>query len=571
MIKYIYIIIMLSISNILIAQNDKENLEILKKGSLVGIGAVLASDEGYVKIEEIVSGGPAEIDSRLKVGDRIIAVAQGNNDFEDIFNLSLEKVVGKLRGEKGTVVRLQVTSKGSKNPFQSKIIEIRRGEVNLKDTVVRSDLSKNISPSGQESLRGGGASVGGAINLQPPTPPKISKNIPSQKEIKVTSMGKTPIEAEKQAISDAVRQAVGGYIDAQTITQNEEVIKDKILSVSTGFVKKYDVVVPVRVVEGGLYQISIIAQVEVGQVAQALKENNLISGAIAGQNLWAESSTKVLNAQDAVAMLEAKLPEFLRSAAIISFLDKKGLPYNTTNPAITTENPADGSVELVWLASLSIDKKIYKTSIVPVLKQCFEAATGSKPESFSENSNELLEYDSPPDTGPRGYQKEISFKRKRASFFGYKHIYKSHLIVESISKQRDTIEGYFFPNPKFVIAWQESWPIKIKLSLHDSDDNLIASQSISLIDEDFSDWGDNTACRILRGYDYTGRNKSKPLFSAPTFNAKFNWYPGLVLLDNYVVMFKIKIPIDEIKNCKNVKCELIIPDVKLQVIIADKE
>ena len=45
--------------------------------SLVGIGAVLHSEDGYAKIESLVPGGPASTDGRLKVGDRVTAVAQG--------------------------------------------------------------------------------------------------------------------------------------------------------------------------------------------------------------------------------------------------------------------------------------------------------------------------------------------------------------------------------------------------------------------------------------------------------------------------------------------------------------
>ena len=63
-------------------------------------------------------------------------------------------------------------------------------------------------------------------------------------EIKVTSMGETPEAAEKQAITDAVRQAVGAYIDSDTLTQNEEVIQDRILTLSSGFVKNYRVTTP---------------------------------------------------------------------------------------------------------------------------------------------------------------------------------------------------------------------------------------------------------------------------------------------------------------------------------------
>jgi hypothetical protein len=61
----------------------------------------------------------------------------------------------------------------------------------------------------------------------------------SLKKITVVGLGVSPDAAEKQAITDAVRQAVGTYIDSDTLVQNEEVIKDRILTVSNGFVKEY--------------------------------------------------------------------------------------------------------------------------------------------------------------------------------------------------------------------------------------------------------------------------------------------------------------------------------------------
>ena len=148
----------------------------------------------------------------------------------------------------------------------------------------------------------------------------------NQKQITVVGLGLSPEAAEKQAITDAVRQAVGAFIDSNTIVQNEEVIKDRILSVSSGFVKEYKPAAPARKREDGLYEITIVATVESSKVVQALKEQNLISGEVAGQNLWAESSTKVMNAQDGVAMLEAKIPEFIKNSVTITPLGKDGKP-----------------------------------------------------------------------------------------------------------------------------------------------------------------------------------------------------------------------------------------------------
>jgi len=62
-----------------LSKADMKNFSINMGLSLVGIGAMLRSEDGYAKIENLVPGGPAQVDGRLKVGDRISAVAQGQS------------------------------------------------------------------------------------------------------------------------------------------------------------------------------------------------------------------------------------------------------------------------------------------------------------------------------------------------------------------------------------------------------------------------------------------------------------------------------------------------------------
>ena len=89
-----------------LSKADLKNFSINMGLSLVGIGAMLRTEDGYAKIESLVPGGPAQTDGRLKVGDRISAVAQGNAEFNDVRDMRLDKVVEQIRGKKGTKVRL---------------------------------------------------------------------------------------------------------------------------------------------------------------------------------------------------------------------------------------------------------------------------------------------------------------------------------------------------------------------------------------------------------------------------------------------------------------------------------
>jgi carboxyl-terminal processing protease len=108
--------------------------------SLVGIGAMLRSEDGYAKIESLVPGGPAQTSGRLKVGDRISAVAQGSKDFVDVRDMRLDKVVEQIRGKKGTRVRLLIIPASATDPAQRKTVELVRDEIKLKDQEARADI-----------------------------------------------------------------------------------------------------------------------------------------------------------------------------------------------------------------------------------------------------------------------------------------------------------------------------------------------------------------------------------------------------------------------------------------------
>jgi carboxyl-terminal processing protease len=45
--------------------------------SLEGIGAVLPRDEEFTVVRSVVPGGPAALSGKIKVGDRIVGVGQG--------------------------------------------------------------------------------------------------------------------------------------------------------------------------------------------------------------------------------------------------------------------------------------------------------------------------------------------------------------------------------------------------------------------------------------------------------------------------------------------------------------
>ena len=123
-----------------LSKADFKNFNIQMGLSLVGIGAMLRTEDGYAKIESLVTGGPAQVDGRLKVGDRITAVGQGGGEFVDVRDMRLDKVVEMIRGKKGTKVRLLAIPANAADPSQRKNVELVRDEIKLKDQEARADI-----------------------------------------------------------------------------------------------------------------------------------------------------------------------------------------------------------------------------------------------------------------------------------------------------------------------------------------------------------------------------------------------------------------------------------------------
>ena len=113
---------------------QQENFEIEMTGQLEGIGASLQQDGEFTSVASIVTGSACWRQGELEVGDKIIKVAQGSAEPEDIVGMSTNKVVTKVRGKKGTEVRLTVRKKDG----TEKVIPIIRDIVEIEATFARS-------------------------------------------------------------------------------------------------------------------------------------------------------------------------------------------------------------------------------------------------------------------------------------------------------------------------------------------------------------------------------------------------------------------------------------------------
>jgi carboxyl-terminal processing protease len=130
-----------------------ENFNISMKLSLCGIGAVLTSEDGYCKIRELMPG-PAMRSGKIKVNDRIVAVAQGTNEFVDVIDWKLTKVVELIRGPKGTEVRLLIIPADAPDPSTRKVVSLIRDEITLENQEAKAKLLEIPVENGQTSRVG---------------------------------------------------------------------------------------------------------------------------------------------------------------------------------------------------------------------------------------------------------------------------------------------------------------------------------------------------------------------------------------------------------------------------------
>ncbi|MCU7497043.1 MAG: carboxy terminal-processing peptidase [Ignavibacteria bacterium] len=118
-----------------------ENFKMQMSLSLEGIGASLMSEDEYTKVAEVIPGGPAYKSKLLKVNDKIVGVAQGEEgEMVDVINKSLDDVVKLIRGPKGTLVRLQILPADAGVNAKPKEIKILRDKVKLEEQAAKKDV-----------------------------------------------------------------------------------------------------------------------------------------------------------------------------------------------------------------------------------------------------------------------------------------------------------------------------------------------------------------------------------------------------------------------------------------------
>jgi len=127
------------------------DFEIMMRLNLEGIGAALREKDGYTVVSNVIVGGAADKDGRLKEDDSIVSVGQGDEgEMVDIVEMPLKQVVDQIRGKAGTTVRLGVKKGGA---GEVEIYKIVRSQVELEESAARGKVIEHAVPGSDEKLK----------------------------------------------------------------------------------------------------------------------------------------------------------------------------------------------------------------------------------------------------------------------------------------------------------------------------------------------------------------------------------------------------------------------------------
>ena len=123
-------------------------------------------------------------------------------------------------------------------------------------------------------------------------------------EVMAKGQGESVEAAKKDAVRNAIKQAVGELVGAKTLVENDELVEDKILTLSNAMVENafYG---DAKSIGDGLFEVPVKAVVKKGKLNQELEKIGVTKGAVKGDSLAA----KLFSGRERVANAEKFLAE----------------------------------------------------------------------------------------------------------------------------------------------------------------------------------------------------------------------------------------------------------------------
>jgi carboxyl-terminal processing protease len=132
--------------------SDLNQFKIDTRLTISGIGAEVRMQNGDAIINRIFPGGPAERSRKLRVGDQVVGVAEGDGSFVSLRHANLDRITELVLGKSGSIVRLQFIPRSGRNLSKPQVCRLVREEVRLTEDEAQAELVEMPLPGGRQKL-----------------------------------------------------------------------------------------------------------------------------------------------------------------------------------------------------------------------------------------------------------------------------------------------------------------------------------------------------------------------------------------------------------------------------------
>lgn len=202
-------------------------------------------------------------------------------------------------------------------------------------------------------------------------------------KVKGKGIGIDKIEALKDAYRDAIERAVGLYVDAEQMVENEELVKDQILTHSNAYIEKYKLIKE-GTAENGLITVTILADVRKRALAQKIKgvmPKQTVSLSESSKDLHAEIVTDFKQKKDAVAILKNELDNLSPIKQMMK------VTLGAEKPTVESIPEDDSLVRLWYPIKVEVDSNRYYNELVPRMKRIFDEIKASPSKRLDMTNN----------------------------------------------------------------------------------------------------------------------------------------------------------------------------------------
>ena len=191
---------------------------------------------------------------------------------------------------------------------------------------------------------------------------------PDIQTVEVTGVGNTPEAARKNALFTAVEQVVGALVDARIDIKDNELLQERILTLSDGYINDFTVLNPAHKVENVFHE-TIRADVQRTRLMSSIAEQNVaLNSSVRGELLYAQAVSQDRVREQAVEIIKALLSEDPRQfKAEITGSVSRVDPATLTSEAI--------AISHYWIQvpiRIYIDNTHLNYSVIPKLTRVLE-------------------------------------------------------------------------------------------------------------------------------------------------------------------------------------------------------